>query len=178
VGLKILTEQHKKFVRCYIEGFKPGVGFNATQAAINAGYSKNHADKKGSELKNDPLIQAEIERTQKRIEERTLVRMSDIVTELCKIGFANIREFLDDDGNIIPLEKLPEHTAAAIAEYTEKRIEGKDGQPDVVHRKIKLADKRSAMMDVAKLQGYLKDKGEQPAPVAFVMNLRGKHGSD
>ncbi len=176
MGLQKLNEQHKKFVRFYIEGFKPGVGFNATQAALRAGYA--HAEKKGSELKNDPLIQAEIDRVQKKIEDRTLVRMSDIVSELCKMGFGNIKNFINEAGELIEPKDLPEEITASISEYSIKKFTPEEGDP-YTEIKYKFYDKRQALMDVAKLQGFLKDKGEQAAPVAFIMNLKGKkHGRD
>lgn len=176
MGLKSLNNQHKKFVRCYIEGFKPGVGFNATQAALKAGYAPKHAEKKGSELKNDPLIQAEIERTQQKIEDRTLVRMSDIVSELCKMGFGNIKNVISETGELIEPKDLDENITASISEYSIKSFTPEEGDP-YTEIKYKFYDKRQALMDIAKLQGFLKDKGEQPAPVAFIMNLKGKkHG--
>lgn len=62
-----LTDAHKRFALEYVKDS------NATAAAIRAGYSESSARKTGCRLRQNPMVKAEIERLQKKIEEKAIV---------------------------------------------------------------------------------------------------------
>lgn len=79
-----LTEKQKKFCDEYL------FDFNATQAAIRAGYSEKSAYSIGDENLKKPEIQKYISKLQKEAQERSDITRDGIIEELKKIGFAEI----------------------------------------------------------------------------------------
>lgn len=63
--MKKLTQKQKLFCKAYLAN-----GYNATQAAITAGYSEANADKIGSNLVGKSRIKEEIEKHTQKIEEK------------------------------------------------------------------------------------------------------------
>ena len=77
--MKKLTIKQKKFADEYI---KTG---NATQSAINAGYSEKTARKIGSENLTKPDIKAYIDERMKELEEEAIADQSEILKYLTRI---------------------------------------------------------------------------------------------
>ena len=83
-----LTPKQIRFVDEYM------VDFNATQAAIRAGYKAKTAHVIGAENLRKPKIAEEIARRQKDLQKRTEVSQDRVVKELARIAFANIADYL------------------------------------------------------------------------------------
>lgn len=81
-----LTDKQKIFVYEYL------VDFNATKAAIRAGYSKKTAHSIGTENLKKPEIQNFLEKYQNDRAEKCGIKFDMIVEELKKIGFAEVNE--------------------------------------------------------------------------------------
>ena len=121
-----LTDLQKAFCREY------PLDWNATQAAIRAGYSENGASVRGCELLRNPKIRAEIDRAiDLELGVKRAVIRSRVISELEKLGY---NESLDDDGRpkvrtndkIKALELLGKYGCL----FTEKvELTGKDGEP-------------------------------------------------
>lgn len=77
--LKKLTIKQKKFADEYIK-----IG-NATQAAINAGYSKKSAQQMGAENLLKPVIKSYIDERMKQLEEEAIADQSEILRYLTRI---------------------------------------------------------------------------------------------
>ena len=77
--LSKLTLKQRKFIDSYI---KSG---NATQAALDAGYSKKTAARTGSENLYKPPIKAAIEKRMKEIEDSKIADATEILTLLTRI---------------------------------------------------------------------------------------------
>lgn len=88
-ALKKLTDQHIAFIEYFIQ-----TQGRATESAMRAGYSKATAGSKGHELKNDPLIKAEIERRLADQKQGAKVTSDAVIAELAAIAFANIDDFV------------------------------------------------------------------------------------
>lgn len=149
----MLTPKQRRFVDEYL------VDLNAAHAAIRAGYSANGAKVAGHRLLTHPAIRDALRETQRGTSERTGVTLDRIVSELAKIGFADIRravawrsfphrvladpdtgEIVVQQGNEVSLidsRDVDDDTAAAIAEVSQ----GKDGS-----LRIKLHDKKGALV--------------------------------
>ena len=88
---------------------------NGTEAAIRAGYSASRAKQTASDLLHRPEVQQMIREEMKSRERRTAVNADRVVNELARIGFANVRDLLNDDGTLKALEDLPTEVAAAVS---------------------------------------------------------------
>jgi phage terminase small subunit len=96
-----LTEKQRLFCLFYIQNF------NATKAAIKAGYSSKTAYSIGYELLNNPEVRKEIERLKKLKLAKTLLGIDDVVEQLAEIGF---NEEVNANVQIKALSKIAELT--------------------------------------------------------------------
>lgn len=92
-----LTEKQKLFCLFYIRNF------NATQAAIKAGYSPNTARQTGYELLTKPDIRAEVERLKEIKRQSIMISEDDIVERYMRIAFADMTDFAEFGRIIIPV---------------------------------------------------------------------------
>lgn len=129
-----LTPKQQQFVREYL------IDFNATQAAIRAGYSPKTAQVIGAENIKKPMVAAEIQRLGQKTAQKLEITRESIMQELAAIGFARASDFVRVEtepttrlgvhpltGEIISLpsycqtvritntDELPEDKAAALA---------------------------------------------------------------
>lgn len=147
-----LTDRQRAFVDEYL------VDLNATAAAVRAGYSEKNAGKLGPRLLVTPKVRAAIDKRLLARQARVEVTQDRVIEELARIGFANMMDYVtvQSDGDAyVDLSKLTREQASAIAEvvvdeYTEGR--GEDAR-DVKRVKVKLIDKRGALVDLGKHLG-------------------------
>lgn len=169
-----LTPKQRAFVREYL------IDLNATQAAIRAGYSEKAARSVAAENLTKPNIASAIDAAMKLRAERTDITADRVLKELAKIGFADIRKavkwqsaMITEEDNpeggditviktvvtnmvqMVASEELDDETAAAIAEVSQNTTGGV---------KIKLHDKRAALVDIGRHLGMFKDRVEHSGP--------------
>lgn len=154
-----LSEKQGQFVREYL------IDLNATQAAIRAGYSKKTARSQGQRLLTNVDIAEAIAEAQQERAERTEITADRVLEELGKIGFANMQDYIrvtPDGDAYIDLSKLTREQAAALSEVTvEDFTEGRgDDARDVRRVKVKLIDKRAALVDIGKHLGMFIERKE------------------
>jgi phage terminase small subunit len=146
-----LTPKQARFVEEFL------VDFNATQAAVRAGYSRKTARQVGAENLSKPVISAEIKRrtieTGKRLEatrERVLdelVRLafSDI-KNVAKWGRVEVKQIDSETGeaavatidlDLIPSDEIPKDVSRAISEIRKTR----DGLVIKMHNKLPALEK-------------------------------------
>lgn len=157
-----LNAKQQRFVDEYL------VDLNATQAAIRAGYSENTASETGYENLNKPQIAEAITSAKAERSARTGITQDMVLSELAKIGFADIRkavawgrhptdtesENADPSGlrmypvELIASEDIDDDTAAAVSEVslTQSGI------------KIKMYDKKAALDSIGKHLGMFTEK--------------------
>lgn len=83
-----LTPKQQQFVREYL------IDFNATQAAIRAGYSPKTAQVIGAENLKKPMVAAEIQRLGQKTAQKLDITRESIMQELAAIGFARASDFM------------------------------------------------------------------------------------
>lgn len=162
-----LTPKQRIFILEYLRTF------NATQAAIAAGYSKKTAYAIGWENLRKPEIQAAIKRAKEHFTQELGLDVMRIIAEWMKIAFADMgyyvnfgnREFprhnkkgeplLDEDGkqiigtqNFVDLVNADEVDTSIISEVKE----GKDGFG------VKLYSKIEALKQLEKYSGYMDEE--------------------
>lgn len=165
-----LTPKQRAFVREYL------IDLNATQAAIRAGYSESGASVEGCRLLANVKIAAAVDAAMKLRAERTDITAEMVLKELAKIGFSDIRKAIkwhahlvrEEDNpeggdiaviktivtnqvELIGSEDLDDETAAAISEISQNQGGG---------IKLKLHDKRAALVDIGKHLGMFREKVE------------------
>jgi len=100
-----ITDRMKKFVDEYL------VDFNATQAAIRAGYSPDTANEQGSQLLARPDIRELVAEGQKEVMERTQTFQDNAVDELKIVGFSDLADFLTvKEGGIVEQKSFDQLT--------------------------------------------------------------------
>ena len=113
MGILLMTERQDKFIDIYS---KTG---NATQSAIEAGYSEKTAKQKGYELKN--LLRKEInEQTQKELAEQvpsSIKWLSELAetSESDSVRLGAIKDLLDRAG-LKPVERIEQTTVEKMSD--------------------------------------------------------------
>ena len=152
-----LTAKQIRFVDEYM------VDFNATQAAIRAGYKAKTAHVIGAENLRKPKIAEEIARRQKDLQKRTEVTQDRVVKELARVAFADASVVCVTD-----FDKLTEDQRAAIQGI----------KPTNFGWEIKLCDKIKALELLGRHIGMFNDKislsGADGGPLTF--RWEGKDG--
>lgn len=158
-------------------------GASNRDAYTAAGYepgTQRSMDASASKLLTEPKVQARIKEIQEAAAKRAGITVENVLLELKKIGFADIRKAVrwsnterdatgvdpdDPQGEggqirienevlLVPSAELDEETAAAIAEVSQ----GRSGL------KIKFHDKRAALVDMGRHLGMFTDKVEHSGP--------------
>lgn len=173
-----LTPKQRAFVREYL------IDLNATQAAIRAGYSEKTARQIGDENLSKPDIRAAIDAAMELRAKRTEITADMVLKELAKIGFADIRKAIKWQGTLVTEEENPDggdtlviknvvtnnvtlvssdeiddDTAAAISEISQNSTGG---------IKLKMHDKKAALVDIGRHLGMFTDKVEHSGDMSVV----------
>lgn len=146
-----LTAKQQRFCEEYL------VDFNATQAAIRAGYSVKTANRIAAENLSKLDIQKTIQELQKALSTKTEITREKVVAEYARIAFGDIREFFDDNSRLKPIKDLSDNAAAALAgvDVDELWAEGLGGKIPVGDtKKIKRWDKIKALDGLSRVLGF------------------------
>lgn len=90
---------------------------NATDAYIRAGFKgkRTSAAAEASKLLRKPNIVAKIRTLMAERVERVKVESDDVLKELTRLGYSDIRELFDDNGNIKPIKDWPDEIGRAVS---------------------------------------------------------------
>ena len=172
-----LTPKQARFVNEYL------IDLNATQAAIRSGYSERTAKSQGQRLLTHVDIKASIASRQHELAETCEVTQERIIRELAKLGFSNQLDYMSVDGNgspFVDLSTLTRDQAAAIQEFTsETYCDGSgDGVREVKKIRLKLADKRGALVDLGRHLNMFADRVDVNATINVHVLPRGGYVDD
>lgn len=152
-----MTEKMHQFVEEYF------IDFNATQAAIRAGYTDNaySASTIGSRLMADPRVREEIATIKEELFSQASVDRHRIVMELLQIAVGNLQDVLDDED----LKKLPRSAAATIKKWKSiKTVEEETDEESTKTTKksieVEQYDKLKALEILAKLEKLFPEEGK------------------
>ena len=143
-----LTDKQERFCQEYC------VDFNATQAAIRAGYSEKTADVIGIQNLGKLKVDERIAKLKASLEKRTQKTQADIIAELEYIGFSRITDVLKVNGsgiNLIDSDKWTDPQSAAV----ESIAQTKDGL------RLKMYSKLDALKTLAQMHGMLEHKEQE-----------------
>lgn len=159
-----VRERHARFVEAYI-----AKGENATQAylEINPGVTVGSAAVEGHRWLKLPKIQRAIEKLRAELRAKFALTTDRVIQELARMSYFNPKRLVDLNGKPIPLHRLDDDTAAALAsvEISEIEVRGRGKNKVVVNRLVKGRpfNKSSALEKSIKIL-RLYDKPPPPPP--------------
>lgn len=127
-------------------------------AGLRAGYSPQTVKVQTSCIMARQDVKEEIKRREEERKKRWGIDEDTILQELAKIGFANIQDVSDVIDGSKSLKDIDRDVAAAITEISTESTSG--GKVDTRKARVKLADKRAALVDIGKHIGMFKNKIE------------------
>lgn len=92
-----LTEKQRLFAEIYVNNF------NATQAAIKAGYSPISAFVEGCRLLKNVKVKSYVDYLKNLKKETILADIDDVVEKQMRIAFANITDFMEFGRELVPV---------------------------------------------------------------------------
>lgn len=166
-----LTDKQRLFCIYYIKSF------NATMAAIKAGYATNSAHVEGSRLLRNPKVATEIRRLKGEMQQGVFIDAMDIINKYIQIAFADItdyvmfgsveRQVIDEetgmpklDDNFKPITYRESYVDLKNHDMVDGTIitEVKEGREGV---SVKLADKMRALEMLTKYFDLLSDNDKK-----------------
>lgn len=146
------ADRRKAFVEAFLSN-----GGNATQAALQAGYSAGGAAKQGYRMSKDPAILSELDKRRTEIVANLELSTEKTLREVGRLAYCDPRRIMHEDGRVKMLHELDDDTAAAVASFEVSA----DGTI-----KYKFWDKNSALEKSSKVQGlYEKDNKQKTDPL-------------
>lgn len=166
-----MTPKQKRFVAAYLKN--P----NATQAAIEAGYSAHTAGSQGHDLLKNPEIAAAVGKNLEKAE----IEAVEVLRELRRIALCDIGGAFDEDGKLKAIKDMPEDVRRAISaveteELWEPQLDDA-GHKRMEHtgdvRKVKFWEKTKALEQLGRYLKLFVDKQEISGPDGqpFVLNV-------
>jgi len=161
-----LNEQRVLFAHKYVEN-----GFNATQAAKDAGYSPKTAYVLGSKLLDDPETWAFIQGLTEDLLRESHLGANDLLRLISTRATLDCADLYEKDGSLKLMSDIPEDVRRSIQSM--EVVELFEGSGDQKHaigllRKIKLTDKDKNTEMLAKYHGLLKERVEHSGIVTVV----------
>jgi phage terminase small subunit len=174
--MSTLTDKQARFVAEYL------TDYNATQAAIRAGYTPRSARQTAARLLTKANIASEVERKHSKIVDKLEVTKERVVQELARIAFSDVRRLFTWDERksaFVPSKELTDDDAAAISEINSETVVTRDkaGSPRAtIKLKMKTYDKKGALDSLAKHLGMFVDKvehaGADGGPLEVIVTRR------
>jgi phage terminase small subunit len=127
------------------------------------------AKEQGYQLLRHPDVAAAIAEAQAERAKRVQITAEMVIAELAKIAFSNMADFyrVGPDGDpILDFSRLTRDQAAALLDVSvDDYVDARSGEAREVRRvKFRLADKRSALVDLGRHLGLFRDKVTITAP--------------
>lgn len=138
---KKLAPRIERFVREYL------ADFNATRAAIAAGYSSKTASSQAYDLLRKPEVQRAIANHQAKAGEKYEAKKDRTIRELARVAFADPRDVMSwgpEGVKIFPSSVIPEDAARSVCEVSSDETVDADGNRRV-KLKVKFFDKLKAL---------------------------------
>lgn len=133
------------------------IDFNATQAAIRAGYAPKSAGEQGCRLLKKRKIADAVARAIAERSRRTGITADRVLRELARVAFVNPSDVIDFDTGTVKASAGADDLAAVASCKVKTMSMGDEG--DMVEREIKLNDKIKALDLLGKHLGMYPEKG-------------------
>lgn len=108
-------------------------------------------------------------------EKKYTITRERVMEEYAKLAFVDLKDAYDENGVLKPLSEIDPGIRGAIAGIESVDVYdgyGKDREKIGELKKLKLHDKRGALSDIAKIQGYMKDQlSASPVTPNVIINI-------
>jgi phage terminase small subunit len=141
----------------------PTKGMSEVAAYEAAGYTRDLGN--ACHLAQKPHIRARVQELMEKAGKRAEITAARVLEEMAKLAFHNPADYIkiEDDGTaVVDLSELDRDQAAAITEVISER--GEDGK---VKTRIKLADKKAALVELGRHFGLWIERVEHGRPGDF-----------
>jgi|LGVF01.2.fsa_nt_gb phage terminase small subunit len=140
------------------------IDFNATRAALKAGYSESNARSQASRMLTNANIKKFLNKKTDKVAEKLDITADRVLEELAHIAFFDIRNIFDGS-SLKEIDKLDDKTARALSSV-KSRIEKLDGENFAEVVEVKSNDKLKALDMLSKHLGlYERDNTQQSTVV-------------
>lgn len=164
-----LTLMQEAFILHYIGEAE----FNATKAAIMAGYAPKAANRAGFSLLSKEHIKRRIKKEREARAKRLRLTADSVLAKIASVGHYDPRKMFDENGAMLPIKSLDEDEACAIHGFEVTEIRNSDGNVIGVSKKVRLADRLPALDKIARHLGLLKDRvevsGDETNPIRLLV---------
>ncbi len=173
-GIKASTSQAAVLVRrkLFAERYLTN-GRNATEAAIHVGYAEANAAKAGFRLLQYPDVQTLIAARTEQVVAKAILTTDKWAQEIAGIGHFDPGEMYDENGDLIPIHKMPVHVRKAIGSI--KHSTRRDGKGEdaayITTTEVKAWDKNAALANIGRHLGVF-EKDNRQQVTAIQVNLR------
>ena len=145
---KKLTPKQERFCQEYV------IDFNATQAAIRAGYSKKTAHATGQENLRKPIISETIAKSKAKLADTAGVTVEQITEEFKKIAFGEVSKNLTYKNKIAALENLGKHIGYYEKDNAQQNVPIKENlTEDQLKSKLKAIHEAGTGIDTQSING-------------------------
>lgn len=162
-----LTDKQRRFTQEY------PIDFNATQAAIRAGYSEKTARQQGQRMLSNVYIQKEIRKYMDGLTEKSGISVIQIIEALKKIAFSDVRKLFNDDGTMKNIKDLDDDIVMAIAGINIDEIVTKKDGFIGYSKKIKIDNRQVALEMLGKYLQMFKENFNLSGEIKHLFNFEG-----
>lgn len=163
---RFITDKHRLFAMLF------ALTDNAEQSAKDAGFTAATCRKKSyawvGKSRQDSLYPELFDlvqdikenKIQPKLEQKFDITSDKVLTEVARLGFSDIRKLFNEDGSLLPMNELDDHTAASISSVEIDELfegSGKDKIQVGFTKKIKLWDKKGSLELLGKYFRLWKD---------------------
>lgn len=143
-----LTEKQRAFCEYYL------IDFNGVAACKKAGFSAKSAGTQAVRLLSNPHVKKHLQKLINARSKRTGITQDRVLEEIARIAFSDVRNVLDENGEVKSPKTWDDETAAAIASYD---IHKSEDNPIKTSR-VRAWDKVAALEKLCKHLGMYEDK--------------------
>ena len=136
-----LTTHEVAFLHAYL------TGHDAPAAYRQAFGDDPQAAEKSKRLLRNKIVATILGAVYLRRTEAVNITQDDVLRELAKIAFSDVRDYLDDRGNLLPMSSIKGNAAGALASL--ELVDGPEGGT-----KVKLWDKLAALKEIGVICGF------------------------
>lgn len=153
-----MTELRKRFAQEWV------IDFNCQKAGERAGIQGDNIRITGWQMLQDPEVQAYIEELQAEAALRCQITKDEWLLEWKKLGFSNIRDYMEDDHSIKNLARVknPEAIKTIKKTVTVSEFDTKTTVEFALH------DKPTALINIGKHAGFYEKDNEQSKPLISI----------
>lgn len=156
-----VAQRRAVFIESYIAN-----GGNATQAAIQAGFSPRSAHVQAHVLLKVPEVAEAIEKRRAELANRYKLTTDAVLAECARIVYSDPRRLFDEAGRLRAVKDLEPEVAATVASIEVKDARG--DEPAVT--KVKLWDKNAAIDKAMRYLGLYEADNRQRGPFAGLVD--------